>query len=409
MDYDSSLHTPDELEQLKCYQDIRRREPNGGTELLPALKHVIELIKLHGTMENAILVLITDGQVANESEILSHLKTCPGLRLHAIGIDTVVNEAFLKSLARQHQGTCTLCSPQEDITSIITLLGHRVVRPVLTQLELSPGAVPADGSLPVLFAGDDLLVPVKLDGPHTSLTLTGQRPDGTRHSSPILLRTSDDIAIPLFWVKNKISHLVGGNNGTEQLKHKEEVVALSIQYNIPCFFTSYVAWDDQEEVPIASVQVHQPNLEPAGWDATGFLSAPTLMRSHFTASTAGMTGMIYGMPQGLCASAGTICEGLIEKPHPAEEKPDTVLSWDKELAGVAVFQADPGRRIIQILHDWSLESKRVLRRSLLKKLARDIIRAGDDLELIRLILHAFRKSHLTTWDDLTAAINLLGV
>jgi Ca-activated chloride channel family protein len=60
-------------------------------------------------------VLITDGQVGNEDQILKAL--APELRqvrVFALGIDQAVNAAFLKRLADLGRGTCELVESEES-------------------------------------------------------------------------------------------------------------------------------------------------------------------------------------------------------------------------------------------------------------------------------------------------------
>jgi Ca-activated chloride channel family protein len=51
-----------------------------------------------------VLVLLTDGQVGNEDQILRHIGDLRGIRVHAIGIDRAVNAGFLGRLAQPVAG-----------------------------------------------------------------------------------------------------------------------------------------------------------------------------------------------------------------------------------------------------------------------------------------------------------------
>ena len=62
-----------------------------------------------GTTRDAILVLVTDGQVGNEDQILQALAPrLAGIRVFTLGIDRAVNEAFLRRLAELGRGACEL-------------------------------------------------------------------------------------------------------------------------------------------------------------------------------------------------------------------------------------------------------------------------------------------------------------
>jgi Ca-activated chloride channel family protein len=93
----------------------------GGTELLPALEHVLEKITKHsGGNRPVSLLLITDGEVGNEADVLKRLARHRTLRVDVFGIDVTINDGFLNKLAAQHQGTACLMSPTDDIAGAVT-------------------------------------------------------------------------------------------------------------------------------------------------------------------------------------------------------------------------------------------------------------------------------------------------
>src|SRR5207244_9621964 len=111
-----------------------------------------------------VLVLLTDGQVGNEDQILRHLgKRVAGLRIFTLGIDQAVNEAFLKRLATLGGGFCEVVESEDRLDEVMRRLHSRIGTPVLTGLKLEEAGfriepqatVPA--RLPDLFAGAALL------------------------------------------------------------------------------------------------------------------------------------------------------------------------------------------------------------------------------------------------------------
>ena len=62
-----------------------------------------------------VLVLVTDGQVGNEDQVLRHLGDgLPGVRL-AVGIDQAVNVGFLRRLAEFGGGRCELAETEDRL------------------------------------------------------------------------------------------------------------------------------------------------------------------------------------------------------------------------------------------------------------------------------------------------------
>ena len=61
---------------------IESVETGGGTEMMPALKHVLELSEKHSRKREKNLILITDAQIGNEQAILQLMQSAPGLAVH---------------------------------------------------------------------------------------------------------------------------------------------------------------------------------------------------------------------------------------------------------------------------------------------------------------------------------------
>ncbi|WP_395743494.1 VIT domain-containing protein [Prosthecobacter sp.] len=143
-DFAEKLMLRDELLADRGFQTLARLGTAGGTELLPALEHVLKVRKTHGASKTARLILITDGQVGNEPAILDLLKkpAHSTLPVHCFGIDDAVNDAFLKSLSRQTGGRCALMTPKDDIPAAVRSLAVSLRRPVLTDLRLEGEAPP---------------------------------------------------------------------------------------------------------------------------------------------------------------------------------------------------------------------------------------------------------------------------
>lgn len=233
----------------------------GGTELLPALKHVLEKRNQFSSHRSARLILITDGQVGNEHAILSLMrqKEQRGLPMHCFGIDRAVNDAFLKNLARVTGGRCALMTPEDNIPAAVEKLAHTLRRPVLTGLELQGGMVtPREtSSLPDLCAGDVLFTPVQLgDTDAAEVLLTGTLPDGSPHIvryDVAATLSSGETALPgLLWAHLRIRHLL-------ETAREPEAIQLAIDSNLICRGTAFVAWDESEKVKVAEREVYQPS------------------------------------------------------------------------------------------------------------------------------------------------------
>ncbi|HEV7402788.1 MAG TPA: VIT and VWA domain-containing protein [Chthoniobacteraceae bacterium] len=237
------------------FQQMEGLGTGGGTELLPAARHVLEQIARHSAARRAVVVLITDGQVGNESAVVAAFKSAGHVTVHTFGIDTAVNDAFLKSLARQQRGGCWLQTPDDDIAGTIASLGDRLRRPVLTDLALRGKWEGTGDRLPDLHAGE--IATVALRGAAAkSIEVTGQRPDGSEHRFKLGLGAPAGEAIRLLWAKERIAHLLLAGE-------RQEAVALAKKHNLLCEGAAFVAWDEAEQVVIAHEEIVQPAQQPA--------------------------------------------------------------------------------------------------------------------------------------------------
>lgn len=258
-DFSESPMLRDELLADPSFQNFEQVGTRGGTELLPALEHVLQIRAKYSSEVPARLILITDGQVGNEPEILQLMRgpQAAQLPVHTFGIDRSVNDAFLQQMAAQSGGRCTLMTPQDDIPAAVRKLGATLRRPVLTHLQLAAGVeVPAleqSQNLPDVHAGEVLLLPVRVQG-SGRVQVTARQPDGSPWSMVWDLESAPSSETArLAWVKRRIKHL-------QQADHDAESVELAIHHNLVCDGASFVAWDESAKTAVAKIEVVQPSL-----------------------------------------------------------------------------------------------------------------------------------------------------
>lgn len=240
----------------RAVRTIEELGTGGGTQLWPALQHVLSIVEKHSRNRQAAILLITDGQVGNEQEILSSLQRNADVRVHTFGIDTAVNDAFLKRLARTHRGTCCLCSPNDDIVATVGRLGGRLRRPVLTELRIRGDWVLAESSLPDLHEAETVNVAMRAGAGVQSVEWEGRLPDGTWtvFPSPMTERTGDALAV--LWAHRQIELLTEAGQVTE-------AIAVAQKYNVLGPGTAFVAWDPAEKMVVggAPLELYQPSQE----------------------------------------------------------------------------------------------------------------------------------------------------
>lgn len=251
---ESTPLSPDDLLLRWPLKRLVELGADGGTELLPAIRSVCRCMAKRGDQAKPVLILLTDGQVGNEAEIAAALRGYPRLVLHALGIDYCVNDALLRTIARQHRGQCVLIRPDEDLKALLGRLGRLVTTPALTDLQFPSGWETADGPLPDLYEGQTATA--LLRGPRDGdLELCGRSAQGSPIPIRLGVQPSESPLVPLLWARRRLADLAA------RLRLPECVV-LAKEFNLLCEGTAFVAWDEQEKTAVATESLWQPSVEP---------------------------------------------------------------------------------------------------------------------------------------------------
>jgi hypothetical protein len=331
----------------------------GGTELLPGLEHVLTKIAEHSADRPASLLLITDGQVGNESTVLQRLARQSQLRVNVFGIDVAINDGFLKKLAAQHNGASCLLTPQDDIVGAVARLGSRLRRPVLTSIRVPDGWELPGKALPDLFEAEVLSLPLKATAGSDhgkTITISGNLPDGTTANYNFDLLATGAPAISLLWARRRIDSLLAQNQ-------TDAAIALAKQVNLVCEGAAFVAWDDTEKVPISSpdAEVYQPamltkHLAGRMAFAAGAFSA---LKASASESIAGAQELSDAA--GLMEETGT---GFLQRfrarrgsqdvrPPSPEDALRTLARFRRDLGHNRLFQTPAGVQLLDVLFAWA--------------------------------------------------------
>jgi Ca-activated chloride channel family protein len=252
---------------------LERIGARGGTEVLGPLVQALGGPREAGRL--LIVMLITDGQVGNEPEVLAAAaRHLAGARLFTVGIDTAVNEAFLRRLAALGRGACLLLAPSEDLDVAIPRFAAGFGAPLVTDLAIEAAGIrPVPGSqvppqVPDVFEGQ----PAVIMGRYTGAGLARARGRGGAQSltwDVMPQETGADILAPL-WATAKIQDL------EDQLRLElerdrgpleAEIERLALAHRQVSSRTAFVVVDEHEVVdPDGTIRrVVQPVQFPMGW------------------------------------------------------------------------------------------------------------------------------------------------
>ncbi len=287
-----ALKPASDRERFRAVEFLASIEAVGGTEMAEPLEAAASALAQRCENRERLLVLVTDGQVGNEDQLLRQVRDrARGIRIFTVGIDQAVNAAFLRRLSEPSGGVCELVESEDRLDEIMQRLHRRIGRPVVTGLRLqAPGLgvleeelTPA-GALD-LFEG----VPATLFGRYTGelpsqVEVAGSRPDGTEYRQRLETRSVSGAALASAWARARIRELedlyASGRGAESELAPR--IVALSLQNRVLSRFTAFVAVDRSEVVNRGGTghRIVQPVEMPKGWDMAG----PRVARAQMMAA-----------------------------------------------------------------------------------------------------------------------------
>ncbi|HEX5205401.1 MAG TPA: VIT domain-containing protein [Actinoplanes sp.] len=262
--------------RFRAVEHLARADARGGTELLAPLMAGLRLLPASEGRDR-VLVLVTDGQVGNEDQIV-HDITGPaaGTRIHTIGIDRAVNAGFLGRLAALGAGRAELVESEDRLDAAMEHIHRRIGAPVVTGLTITatgPRLLDDERTparLPGLYPGVPLVVSGRFAGKaEGTLTVTGRTRDDREFRTTVEMREREEPAITAQWARARLRDLedayAAGNRALE-----DKIVATSLRYGVLCRFTAFVAVDSRVVNEGGETRrVTQPVELPSGWAVPG--------------------------------------------------------------------------------------------------------------------------------------------
>lgn len=255
----------------------------GGTELARPLEQAARLLR-PDPGRDAVLVLVTDGQVGNEDQILRHVGPALGhIRTFTLGIDQAVNAGFLRRLAIAGGGACELVESEDRLDEVMAKIHRRIATPVLTDLALHGAglalATVAPRRLPAVFAGAPVTIYCQTTvppRPGDAIEVTGRLPAGMPHTLRIAVDSArPGVDLEASWARAHLRDLED-RFACGETYLEAEIVAVSKRHRVLSRFTAFVAVDRSAVVnPGGHARtIVQPVERPAGWGPGQGMSAP---------------------------------------------------------------------------------------------------------------------------------------
>ncbi len=297
----------------------------GGTEILPALEWIFAALE-RSEASHLDLVVLTDGEVSNEDQVLRRVAAARGrCRIFSFGIGAGASEFLVRGLARHSGGQAEMIFPGERIEPKVLQQFARLDSPTLSDVQVlwgSAGAEAAPRRLPPLFSGDALRVAARLPAGERAeegalLRLQARRPDGSLLEATAPLRRSQSpTALALFWARSALRDLeegeAGPRRGSQQARGTREspAVRISRSYGLLCRETSFVAVLQREQGQRADQAPELRRvalLPPQGWHGRG---------SVRPGAAAALTGFGGGVAGGQLRFAAPAAGAVLGAPPP---------------------------------------------------------------------------------------------
>ncbi len=279
---DKQLVVANDQNRWRALEWLGKVEARGGTEMGPAIEEAVRQVHAKEKRRQAVVVLITDGQVAGEDSILRSIENAAGSRMpriHTLGIDQAVNEGFLHRLADLGGGTCDLVESEDRLDEAMDHIHRGIGAPVLTELILKPEGCElvedglAPSRLPALFSGRPVTIFGRFRGDASQLDLRVNATDdaGRPWSRSLTACPRSAASLLNLWGRVKVRELedrYAAGRASDPKALAKQIVQVSLESRVLSRFTAYVAVDRSEVVNQGGKQqkIVQPVEAPAGWD-----------------------------------------------------------------------------------------------------------------------------------------------
>jgi Ca-activated chloride channel family protein len=233
---------------------IRSLEAEGGTNIAGALAEAFAQAPAEQSL--GVVVFLTDGQAStgetDPERIAASAEQDRGkFRVFSVGVGDDVNTYLLDRLTERARGTTEYIRPGENIERAVGTLAAKVASPVLTDVTIAAGSGIElydlqPGSLPDLFAGDEMVVLGRYRGAGSgewSVTVQGRRNGRQEEFRTTVGERENDNAryIEQLWAARKagaLSREIRLHGQTQELMNALKQLAL--RYGILTEYTSYL-------------------------------------------------------------------------------------------------------------------------------------------------------------------------
>ncbi len=228
--------------------------PVGSTEMEPAVRTALE--RNHRGPGLGMVVLVTDGFVGNEAEVLRAIAEHLGAsRLYALGVGSAVNRFLLERAAELGRGRAVVSTLSEEPAAAAGKLSRMIAAPVFTDVVIDWGDLEVSDvyprRLPDLFRGAPLVVHGRfVHGGRGEIKIRGTY-HGQRYERVVQVQLPEgdtagaNAEHATLWARAAVHDRINSLTLRPDEDLVQQVRALGLCYRLVTPYTSFVAVDER--------------------------------------------------------------------------------------------------------------------------------------------------------------------
>jgi Ca-activated chloride channel family protein len=226
----------------------------GGTEMLKGIQAV--LADPVDPERVRIVIMLTDGYIGNEAEIIREVGQRAGdqIRFWTIGIGSSPNRFLLDGVAKQGGGMSAVLGLKDDPTELVGQIVERIHRAQLAKIEIDWNRHSVYETYPIkipeLWAGRPVILFGRYQAGETSTIYLNGVVEGKLVSFPLEVSFPPSEpaheVLAKVWARKKIEDLSEQLIVDENGELEEEITELALEYRLMSAYTSFVAVDESE-------------------------------------------------------------------------------------------------------------------------------------------------------------------
>ena len=305
----------------------------GGTEMLNAIKLVLN--EPVDQERVRIVVMLTDGYIGNEAEIIAEIDRRAGdqIRFSAIGIGTSPNRYLIDGVAKHGGGLADVIALNTDPGPLVAQIAERIHRAQLAKIQIDWNGLSVYETyprrVPELWAGR----PVLMFGRYGAGGSQKIELSGSAEGKPLKYKlhvTLPDTqpahdVLSKVWARKKIEDISAQLHAADAPEIIEEITNIALTHRLMTQYTSFVAVDENDMQPInqeakAPRQVVVPVPLPEGTDYRGFYNQSVMVAGssmkRLARSSAPITSAAPTAQQSVSVDRGQAVEALVVDASP---------------------------------------------------------------------------------------------